>query len=93
MCTRHVPFNNVASSKINYIDDEEEERLDAILEYLCGNLNEDMHEQDYDHILGDLTLVPRKKKSNSVTKEIWQTSQKNPKPHLNCVSDERSILE
>ena len=49
----------------DYIDDEEEERLNAIISHICGNSIEDSHDLDHNHILSDLSLVPHKKKSNS----------------------------
>lgn len=48
---------------INLVDDEEE-RLDAILSHVCRNWNEDMQDQEYDHILNDLSPFPRQEKSN-----------------------------
>ncbi|CAO2210808.1 unnamed protein product [Urochloa humidicola] len=56
------------SKVITNFSDEEEERLDTILSHVSGDLNEDVHEQGYDHILSDLSAVSRKKKSNSAKK-------------------------
>jgi len=44
------------------------ERLEAVLNYVCGDINEDSLEQNFDHVFSDLNPVPRKKKSNSATK-------------------------
>jgi hypothetical protein len=42
-------------------DDERGERLEEVLNHVCGNLNESLLDTKYDHIL-DLSLVSRKKK-------------------------------
>ena len=54
--------NKTKNSKLitHYSDDEdeeEEERLDAILSHVGGDINEELHEQGYDHILSDLSAV------------------------------------
>jgi hypothetical protein len=45
-------------------DDERDERLDAILNHACGDLNENVLDLERDHIL-DLAPVQRKKKYNN----------------------------
>ena len=52
--------NKTKNSKLitHYSDEEEEEeRLDAILSHVGGDINEELHEQGYDHILSDLSAV------------------------------------
>ena len=50
--------NKTKNSKlITHYSDEEEERLDAILSHVGGDINEELHEQGYDHILIDLSAV------------------------------------
>jgi len=50
-------------------DEEKEDRLEAVLSHVSGNLNENMQDKEVDHII-DLSPVRRKKKS---------TAAKNPK--------------
>ena len=59
---------NSTSNITDFSDDEGEERLEAVLNHVCGDINEDSLEQNFDHIFSYLNPVPRKKKSNSVTK-------------------------
>jgi len=63
---------------INLVDDDEE-RLDAILGHVCGNSNEDMQDQAYDHILSDLSPFPRKKMSNLTKMNKISRPPKKPK--------------
>jgi hypothetical protein len=59
---------------------ERDERLDAVLNHACGDLNENVLETERDHIL-NLALVQRKKKYNNAKNlKKWQTPKeaKNP---------------
>jgi len=49
--------NNFAS------DDEREEQLEAVLDHICGNLNENVLDAENDQII-DLSPIHRKKKYN-----------------------------
>ena len=60
--------NKSGSNITDFSDEEGEERLEVVLNHVCGDINEDSLEQEYDHIFSDLSPVPRKKKSNSATK-------------------------
>jgi hypothetical protein len=56
---------NIKVKSTNQIsDDEREERLEEVLNHVCGNLNESLLDTEYDHIL-DLSPVSRKKKYNN----------------------------
>ena len=59
---------NSTSNITDFSDDEGEERLEAVLNHVCGDINEDSLEQEFDHIFSDLSPVPRKKKSTYATK-------------------------
>jgi hypothetical protein len=50
-----------------------------ILNHICGDEDEALQEQEYDHELCDLIVVPRKKKSNSAKKITTDRPPKNPK--------------
>ena len=60
--------NKSASNITDFSDEEGEERLEAVLNHVCGDINEDSLEQEFDHIFSDLSPVPRKKKSTYATK-------------------------
>jgi hypothetical protein len=57
---------NIAKSKHSYLvsDDEQEDRLEAVLSHACGDLNENMLDQEDDQII-DLSRLRRKKKYNN----------------------------
>ena len=59
---------NSTSNITDFSDDEGEERLEAVLNHVSGDINEDSLEQNFDRVFSYLNHVPRKKKSNSVTK-------------------------
>jgi hypothetical protein len=64
---------NLANSSTVDSDDEQDERLDAVLSHTCGDLNENMLDTERDDIL-DLAHV-RKKYNNAKKSEKWQTPQ------------------
>jgi hypothetical protein len=45
-------------------DDEHDERLDTVLNHACGDINENVLDTEYDHIV-DLAPIRRKKKYNN----------------------------
>ena len=57
--------SNINSKKLqDESEDERDARLDAVLSHVGGDLNENMQDQEYDHII-DLSPVHRKKKSSA----------------------------
>jgi hypothetical protein len=64
--------NNFAS------DDEREERLEAVLDHVCGNLNENVLEAENDQII-DLSPIHRKKKYNKAKNAKHGKLPKKPK--------------
>lgn len=58
---------NNSSMTLDQSDEKEEDRLNAILNHVCRDENEALHEQYY-HELCDLIAVTRRKKYNSVKK-------------------------
>ena len=60
--------NKSASNITDFSDEEGEERLEAVLNHVCGDINEDSLEQIFDHVFSDLNPVLRRKKSSSATK-------------------------
>jgi hypothetical protein len=59
-------------------DDEREERLEAVLDHVCGNINENLLDEENDHIL-DLSPIRRKKKYNNAKKSKKGKLPKKPK--------------
>jgi hypothetical protein len=59
-------------------DDEREQRLEDVLSYACGNLNENALEMENDQII-DLSPVRRKKKYNNAKYHIKGKLPKKPK--------------
>ena len=59
---------NSTSNITDFSDDEGEERLEAVLNHVCGDINEDSLQQNFDHVFSDLNPVLRRKKSSSATK-------------------------
>jgi len=59
-------------------DDERESQIDAILSHACGNLNENLLEDESDQII-DLSPLPRKKKINNAKKILKGKLPKKPK--------------
>jgi hypothetical protein len=61
--------NNKKSPTItDYNDEERDERLEATLNHICGDINEEAQEQHYENICCDLKAVPRKSKLSSANK-------------------------
>jgi hypothetical protein len=61
-----------------YSDDEREERLEAALDHVCGNLNESLLDVENDQIL-DLSPIRRKKKYNNAKNAKHGKLPKKPK--------------
>jgi hypothetical protein len=59
-------------------DDEREERLEAVLNHACGDLNENVLDTENDHII-DLSPVRRKKKYNNAKNPNKGKLPKKPK--------------
>jgi hypothetical protein len=59
LCAKQNKVSPIASTVDS--DDERNERLDAVLDHACGDLNENVLDTERDHIL-DLAPVQRKKK-------------------------------
>ena len=62
---------NRSTNITDFSDEKGEERREAVLNHVCGDINEDSLEQEYDHVdhvFSDLNPIPRKKKSTSATK-------------------------
>jgi hypothetical protein len=59
-------------------DDERNERLDAVLDHACGDLNENVLDTERDHSL-DLAPVQRKKKYNNAKNLKYGKLPKKPK--------------
>ena len=59
-------------------DDERESQIDAILSHACGNLNENLLEDESDQII-DLSPLPRKKKYNNAKNIFKGKLPKKPK--------------
>jgi hypothetical protein len=59
LCAKQNKVIPIASP--DEFDDERDERLDAVLNHACGDLNENVLDTERDHIL-DLAPVQRKKK-------------------------------
>jgi len=58
---RSIPKSKYSSIES---DEEREERLEAIFNHACGNLNENMLDKENDQII-DLSPLPRRKKYNN----------------------------
>ena len=71
--------NKSASNITDFSDEKGEERREAVLNHVCGDINEDSLEQEYDHVFSDLNPIPRKKKSTSATKIKNGKPPKNPR--------------
>jgi hypothetical protein len=71
--------NLIAKSRTVDTDDEHEERLEAVLNHVCGDLNENVLDTENDHII-DLSLVRRKKKSNNAKNLKKANSPRNLEP-------------
>lgn len=69
--------NKSISQNINLVE-EDEDQLDALLDHACGNFQERMHEEGYDHICCELNAIPRKNKSNSIKKNKVGRPSKKP---------------
>jgi hypothetical protein len=69
--------NKSISQNINLVE-EDEDQLDALLDHACGNFQERMHEEGYDHICCELNAIPRKNKSNSIKKNRVGRPSKKP---------------
>jgi hypothetical protein len=76
LCAKHKKLN--ASATTAYFDDELEERLEAVLNHACGDLNESVLNTKNDHII-DLSPVRRKKKYNSAKNPKKSKLPKKPK--------------
>ena len=77
--------NKSASNITDFSDEEGEEILEAVLNHVCGDINEDLLEQEYDHIFSDLSPTPRKKKSTYATKiKIGKPPKKPRTPSKLC---------
>ena len=72
-----VASNRSSSPKIN-LDEEEKDLLNAQLNQICGNFNESVHEEGFDHICSDLVATPREQKSNSRKKNKTSSTLKKP---------------
>jgi hypothetical protein len=46
--------NKISPTIIDYSDEERDERLEATLNHICGGINEEMQEQNYEDVLCDL---------------------------------------
>jgi hypothetical protein len=53
---------------IDYSDEERDEGLEATLNHIYGDINEETHEQNYEDVLCNLKVVPRKSNSSSENK-------------------------
>jgi hypothetical protein len=62
-------------------DDEQEERLEAVLHHTCGDLNENVLDMKNGHTV-DLSPVRRKKKYNNAKIRKMANSPRSQKPHL-----------
>jgi len=71
--------NKSTSNITDFSDEKGEERREAVLNHVCGDINEDSLEQEYDHVFSDLNPIPRKKKSTSATKIKNGKPPKNPR--------------
>ena len=71
--------NKSTSNITDFSDEKGEERREAVLNHVCGDINEDSLEQEYDHVFNDLNPIPRKKKSTSATKIKNGKPPKNPR--------------
>ena len=71
--------NKSTSNIRDFSDEKGEERREAVLNHVCGDINEDSLEQEYDHVFSDLNPIPRKKKSTSATKIKNGKPPKNPR--------------
>jgi hypothetical protein len=76
LCAKHKKLNPNATT-IDF-DDEQEERLEAVLNHACGDLNENVLDTENDHII-DLPPVCRKKKYNTAKNPKKGKLPKKPK--------------
>jgi hypothetical protein len=53
---------------IDYSDEERDEGLEATLNHIYGDINEETHEQNYEDVLCNLKVVPRKSNSSFANK-------------------------
>jgi len=69
-----------AKSKLSNLesDDERDDQIDAILSHACGNLNENLLEEENDQII-DLSPLRRKKKYNNAKNTVNGKLPKKPK--------------
>jgi hypothetical protein len=65
-------------------DDEREERLEAVLNHVYGDLNENVLDTEKDHII-DLSPIHRKKKSNNAKNLKNGKLPRKPKPPSNII--------
>jgi hypothetical protein len=80
LCAKHKKLN--ANATIVDFVDEQEERLETVLNHTYGDLNENVLDTENDHIIY-LSAVRRKKKYNNANNPKKANSPRSQKPPKN----------